>query len=148
MTTRRARPADACGETIEMVERIGSGEGRAGTGLAPATPTGLGEMSGGGGGVRGASDTEDPSASEAPQNRQNCELGSEPPRQRAHSRSIASGALAPTSMTREGGIGGATVPAGASRAGGGTGAGCTSPGGGRLGAFGGAAGAPLGAATR
>ena len=108
MTTMRARPAGACGETMDIVERIGRGEGRVGTGLAPATPTGRGEMSagGGGGGVRGASDTDDPSASDAPQNRQNCDVGSDPPRQRAQSRSIASGAPA-RSITRDDWIAGA-----------------------------------------
>jgi len=107
MTTSLGRLVGAWGETIDTVERIGSGDGLVGTGLAPTMPTGRGETSPGGGGVRGARATEDPSASEAPQNLQNCELGSDPPRQRAQRRSMASGALFPSSMTREGEIGGA-----------------------------------------
>jgi hypothetical protein len=99
-----------------MVERIGSGEGRVPT-FPATTPTGRGDRSaggggGGGGGVRGASETDDPSESDAPQKRQNCELGSEPPRHRPQMRSIASGAGAPSSMTRDGGMGAAEGGAG------------------------------------
>ncbi len=61
--------------------------------------------SGGGGGVRGASEIDAASASEAPQKRQNCDVGSDPPRHRGQRRSIASAEGVPRSTTRAGAMG-------------------------------------------
>ncbi len=77
-----------------------------------------GAASGGGGGVRGASEIEVASASEAPQKRQNCDVGSEPPRHLGHKRSIASGAGVPRLTTRPGAMGACAVAVDGSKAGG------------------------------
>jgi hypothetical protein len=73
---------------------------------------------GGGGGVRGARAMEGASASEAPQKRQNCDVGSEPPRHLGQRRTIASPAGVPRSTTRAGAMGGEAAGVDGSNAGG------------------------------
>ena len=68
--------------------------------------------------MRGAREIEGASASEAPQKRQNCEVGSFPPRQRGQRRSIASGEGVPRSTTRAGAMGDCAVVDRGSKAGG------------------------------
>jgi hypothetical protein len=106
--------AGPTGDVMATVGRTGVGEGRAGSGDADAPSFGSG-----GAGVRGASEIEAASAREAPQNRQNCECGSEPPRHRGQRRSIGSLAVGmPRSTTRPGAMGDAASLEGPSSAGG------------------------------
>ncbi|HTB79204.1 MAG TPA: hypothetical protein VK762_38435 [Polyangiaceae bacterium] len=68
--------------------------------------------------MRGASAMDGASEIEAPQNRQNCDVGSLPPRHLGQRRSIASEAGAPRSTTRAGAMGDCVVTGCASGAGG------------------------------
>jgi hypothetical protein len=92
---------------MATVERTGVGEGRAGIGDLGAFAFVFVWVnpSDGGGGVRGASEIAGASASEAPQKRQKCDVGSEPPRHLGQRRNIASDVGAPSSTTRPGAIG-------------------------------------------
>jgi hypothetical protein len=69
------------------------------------TDAGGAAASGGGAGVRGARAIDGASASEAPQKRQKCDDGSEPPRHLGQRRSMASAAGVPRSTTRAGAMG-------------------------------------------